>query len=99
MQGNRLYVGNLSYSVTEEQLKEQFAAHGEVTNITVITGKGFGFVEFSSSDMAEAAKEAMDGTELDGRTLKVDEARPPRERNDRGRGGDRNRGGGGGGRY
>ena len=101
MQGNRLYVGNLSYSVTEEQLKEHFAGHGEVTNITVITGKGFGFVEFSSSDMAEAAKEALDGTDLDGRTLKVDEARPPRERNDRGRGGgggDRNRGGGGGGR-
>ncbi len=91
MAGNRLYVGNLSYSVTEEQLKELFGGHGEVTNVTVITGKGFGFVEFGSGEMAETAKEALNGSEFEGRTLKVDEARPPRERNDR----DRGRGGGG----
>ncbi len=82
MQGNKLYVGNLSYSVTDEQLKELFSGHGEVKEVTVIGNKGFGFVEMSDNAEAEKAKEALDGTEFEGRTLKVDEARPRRERSD-----------------
>ncbi len=80
MQGSKLYVGNLSYSATNEQLQELFAAHGEVKQVNVIEGKGFGFVEMSSAEEAEKAKEALNGTEFLGRTLRVDEARPPRNR-------------------
>jgi len=87
MQGSKLYVGNLGYSVTGDQLEELFAAHGTVRQVTVIEGKGFGFVEMSSPAEAEKAKEALDATEFKGRTLKVDEARPPRERERRGSGG------------
>lgn len=82
MQGSKLYVGNLSYSVTNEHLKELFSNHGEVKQINIIEGRGFGFVEMSSPEEAEKAKEALNGTDLEGRTLKVDEARPPRERKD-----------------
>ncbi len=96
MQASKLYVGNLKYSVTKEQLEELFGNHGTVQSVTVLEGKGFGFVEMSSSSEAEAAKNALDGTDFEGRTLKVDEARPPKKRdyNDRGGGG----GGFGGGR-
>jgi len=80
MQGSKLYVGNLSYSVTSEQLEELFAAHGAVKQVNVIEGKGFGFVEMASADDAAKAKEALDGQAFEGRTLKVDEARPPKER-------------------
>ena len=82
MQGSKLYVGNLSYSVTSEHLEELFSNHGEVKQINIIEGRGFGFVEMSSPEEAEKAKEALNGTDLEGRTLKVDEARPPRERKD-----------------
>ena len=90
MQGSKLYVGNLGYSVTSDQLEELFAAYGAVKQVTVIEGKGFGFVEMSSPAEAEKAKTALDATDFKGRTLKVDEARPPRER-------ERRPGGGGGG--
>jgi RNA recognition motif-containing protein len=80
MQGNKLYVGNLSYSVTSEQLEELFSNHGEVRQVNIIEGKGFGFVEMSNASEAEKAKEALDGTEFSGRTLRVDEARPPKAR-------------------
>ena len=83
MQGNKLYVVNLSYSVTDEQLEELFAPYGKVQSANVIGNKGFGFVELADSSEAEKAKEALDGTEFEGRTLKVDEARPQRERTDR----------------
>ena len=82
MQGNKLYVGNLSYSVTDEQLTELFSGHGTVKEANVIGNKGFGFVEMTDAEEAEKAKEALDGTEFEGRTLKVDEARPRRERSD-----------------
>jgi RNA recognition motif-containing protein len=78
MQGSKLYVGNLSYSVTSEQLEELFAKFGAVKQVNVIEGKGFGFVEMSSPEDAEKAKEALDGQAFEGRTLKVDEARPPK---------------------
>jgi len=80
MQGSKLYVGNLKYSVTNEQLEELFGEHGEVKNVNIITNKGFGFVEMGSSEEAEKVKEAFDGKEYDGRTLRIDEARPPKPR-------------------
>lgn len=83
MQGSKLYVGNLSYSVTDEQLEKLFSPHGKVQSANVIGNKGFGFVELSDSEEAEKAKEALDGTEFEGRTLKVDEAHPQRPRTTR----------------
>jgi len=80
MQGNKLYVGNLSYSVTNAQLEELFSNYGEVAQVNIIEGKGFGFVEMVSQSDAEKAKEELDGTDFEGRTLKVDEARPPRSK-------------------
>ncbi len=77
----KLYVGNLSYSTSEDALRTAFEAHGEVTSVNLITDrdsgrpKGFGFVEMATPEAAQAAKEALDGTELDGRTLKVDVAK------------------------
>ena len=84
MQGSKLYVGNLGYTVTNEQLQELFSNHGEVKQVNIIEGKGFGFVEMSSSEEAEKAKEGLNGTDFEGRSLRVDEARPPK-------GGDRQR--------
>jgi len=78
MEGSKLYVGNLTYSVTNKQLEELFSTHGEVKEVNVIEGRGFGFVEMSSPSEAETAKEALDGSDFQGRTLKVDEAKPPR---------------------
>ncbi len=83
MQGNKLYVGNFSYSVTDEQLEELFSSHGTVESAKVIGDKGFGFVEMSSSEEAETAKEALNESEFSGRTLRVDEARPQKPRTDR----------------
>ena len=80
MQGSKLYVGNLGYSVTQEQLKELFAQHGEVKDVKIIEGRGFGFVEMSSQAEAETAMKGLDSTEFAGRTLKVDEARPQKSR-------------------
>jgi len=91
-----IYVGNLSYSLTDDKLKELFEAHGSVTSAKIImdkmTGKskGFGFVEMSTSEESKAAIDALNGQEIDGRQLRVSEAR---SREDEPRGG-----GGGGGR-
>jgi len=84
MQGSKLFVGNLNYSVTSEDLTELFSNHGEVVEAKVIEGKGFAFVEMSDSSEAEAAKEALHDTDFKGRNLNVDEAKPPRKREDRG---------------
>jgi len=83
MQGSKLYVGNFSYSTTEEQLEKLFSEHGTVKQVNVIGNKGFGFVEMSSPEEAEKAKEALDSTDVEGRTLRVDEARPRKERPNR----------------
>jgi RNA recognition motif-containing protein len=88
---SKLYVGNLNYAVTNEQLEELFGGYGEVKSVNIIEGKGFGFVELSSSEEAEKAKEALNGSEFEGRTLKVDEARPRRDRTNRRGGGYQNR--------
>jgi RNA recognition motif-containing protein len=92
MQGSKLYVGNLGYSIDKQELEDLFAEHGQVKEVRVIEGKGFGFVEMASREEAEKAKEALDGSDFKGFTLKVDEARPPRSkerggRPPRGRGG------------
>ena len=83
MQGNKLYVGNFKYDITEEQLEKLFAEHGQVVKVNVIGNKGFGFIEMSDNSEAEKAKDALDGTEFEGRTLRVDEARPQKPRTDR----------------
>ncbi|HQN91710.1 MAG TPA: RNA-binding protein [Methanoculleus sp.] len=82
MESNKLYVGNLTYSVNKEQLKELFGQYGTVNDVRVIERKGFGFVEMSSPKEAEEAKEALNNTVFEGRTLKIDEARPQRPQND-----------------
>ena len=79
MEGNKLYVGNLSYSATFEELEKLFSEHGEVRQVNIIEGKGFGFVEMSNQSEAEKAKEALDGFQFQGRTLRVNEARPQRK--------------------
>jgi cold-inducible RNA-binding protein len=99
----KLYVGNLSYSVTSQSLEELFAAYGQVKSAQVIqdrdTGrsKGFGFVEMVDANQARAAIEALNLKEVDGRSLTVNEARPREDRGGGGGGGG-GRGGGGGGR-
>jgi RNA recognition motif-containing protein len=80
MRGNKLYVGNLSYSAKNSDLQELFADYGEVKEVKIIEGKGFGFVEMSNQTEAEKAKGALDGSDFKGRTLKVDEARPPKSK-------------------
>jgi RNA recognition motif-containing protein len=80
MQGNKLYVGNLNYAVTNDELVELFSSYGKVENVNIIEGKGFGFVEMSNQAEAEEAKTALNGTEFRGRNLRVDEARPPRSK-------------------
>ncbi len=85
MNGSKLYVGNISYSVGNEQLRELFAQYGEVGEVRVIEGKGFGFVEMSTKEEAEKAKQALNGTEFAGRSLRIDDARPQKEK-PRGRG-------------
>jgi len=92
----KLYVGNLAFNTSEDSLRSEFGKHGEVDEVTIITdretgrSRGFGFVSMPNSAEASAAMEAINGTEVDGRSLTVNEARPKRE------GGG---GGGGGGGY
>lgn len=82
----RLYVGNLSFQTTEQALNDLFAEHGQVNSVAIITdritgrSRGFGFVEMPDDAEAKAAMGAVDGTEVDGRTLKVNEARAREER-------------------
>ena len=82
MKGSKLYVGNLNYAATEDQLKELFENHGSVQSVNIIEGKGFGFVEMSSNEEAEAAKAALNDQEFMGRPMKIDEARPRKPRRD-----------------
>ena len=93
---SKLYVGGLPYSVTEGQLQDVFSAHGTVESAVVISDKftgqsrGFGFIEMSSGSEAQKAIDALNGTQLEGRTLTVNEAKPMARRD--------NGGGNGGGR-
>jgi len=100
----KLYVGNLSFSTTEETLQTEFGAHGQVEEVAVITDRdtgrprGFAFVTMNNDSEARAAIESLNGTELDGRTITVNEARPKTNAGGGGggRGGPRGGGGGGG---
>ena len=87
----KIYVGNLAYSVTDDQLQTAFGAFGEVTSATVISdkfsgqSKGFGFVEMPDSAAAQKAIQALNGTPLAGRNVKVNEAKPREDRPQRAR--------------
>jgi cold-inducible RNA-binding protein len=97
-----LYVGNLPHSTTEAELRTVFEAHGAVDRVSIVTdretgrSRGFAFVEMSNSGEADKAVAALDGSQLGGRALKVNEAKPKTDRG--GSGGKRFGGGGGGGR-
>lgn len=104
----RIYVGNLSYQMSEEELKQEFMAFGEVTSVSIPTDrdsgrpKGFGFVEMESKSEAEAAIAALNGKMIKDRTIVVNEARPKEDRRSSyggGRGGGYGGGGGRGGGY
>ena len=107
-----IYCGNLAYATTDDGLKAAFAAYGEVTSARVVTdrmtgrSKGFGFVEMPNAEQAEAAIAALNGSEMDGRPIRVNESQPKHQEDRRGgrggfgggRGGRGGRGGFGGGR-
>jgi RNA recognition motif-containing protein len=86
--GKRLYVGNLPYSVSEQDLTDKFGAFGTVESVNVITdrdsgrSKGFGFVEMATDDEAQKAIEEINGTDYDGRPVTVNEAKPMKKRDD-----------------
>ncbi|HKX28198.1 MAG TPA: RNA-binding protein [Blastocatellia bacterium] len=94
----KLYVGNLSFQTTQQELEELFSQMGQVESVNIVTDRdtgqprGFAFVEMSTSEEAQAAIQALDGKDVAGRALKVNEARPKEDR------GGRRPGGGGGGR-
>lgn len=94
-----IFVGNISFNSTEDSIRSLFEPHGQVDSVRIITdretgrSRGFGFVEMADDEQAKAAIAAVDGADLDGRTIKVNEAKP---REDRGGGGGRRPSGGGG---
>jgi len=100
----RIYVGNLSYDMAEEELRQEFLAYGEVTSVSILTDrvsgqpKGFGFVEMASKSEAEAAIAGLNGKTLKERTIVVNEARPRPDNRSGGSYGDRRGGGYNGGR-
>src|SRR5215472_13551250 len=100
----KLFVGNLSFNTNETQLRELFAAHGNVIEAEIIMDRvsgrprGFGFVTMETKEAADAAVQALNGKQLDGRALTVNEARPREERQRSGGGGGYGGGRGGGGR-
>ena len=103
--GKKVYVGNMSYDTSQADLEQMFGEHGTVESAQVITdrdtgrSKGFGFIEMSSDDEAQAAITALDGKDCGGRALKVNEAKPRTSGGGRGGRGGYGRGGGGRGRY
>jgi len=100
--GRKLYCGNLSFNTTSSDLEELFAQYGEVVSAEVVVdrdsgrSRGFGFVEMGSDAAAQAAIQALHETEIDGRAVKVTEAKPREDRPRGGCGGGGRRGGGGG---
>ena len=93
MNSNKLYVGGLPYEITDDRLQEIFSAHGTVESSRVITdretgrSRGFGFVEMSSQEEAQQAIDKLNGTDLEGRSLTVNEAKPKEQRSGGGGGG------------
>ena len=101
--GRKLYVGNLPFSTTEEQLIDRFSEVGTVDSAKLVTdrdtgrSKGFAFIEMSNDEEAQSAIDKFDGQDCDGRAMKVNEAKPMEPRRESS--GGRRNGGGGGGRY
>lgn len=97
--GSKIYVGGLPYSATDQQLSDLFATHGSVESARVVTdrftgrSRGFGFVEMATAEEAKRAIAALNGTEMDGRMLTVNEAKPQEPRSGGGGGKGRFRGG------
>lgn len=96
----KLFVGNLPFSLTEDEMRDIFSEFGEIVSVNLITDKfsgrpkGFGFVEYTTEEAAQAAVESLDGKEVNGRNIVVNIAMPPKPRSDRGdRGGFKPRGG------
>jgi len=98
-----IFVGNLNFNTSEDELRQLFEAHGQVDRVSIMTdretgrSRGFGFVEMANAEEAERAIAALNGTQIGGRTLNVNEARPKPERSGGGGGGrgrDREHGGG-----
>jgi cold-inducible RNA-binding protein len=85
-----IYIGNLSFETTEDQLRQAFEGYGEVSTVNIVTDRnsgkprGFAFVEMSEKDDATEAINGLNGQELDGRSLNVNEAKPREQRNNRG---------------
>jgi RNA recognition motif-containing protein len=100
----KLYVGNLSFQTTQQDLEDLFGQSGQVESVSIVTdrdtgqSRGFAFVEMATSEEAQAAIRALDGKDVDGRALKVNEARPKEDRGGRGGFGGGRGGSGGGGR-
>ncbi|HEY7098959.1 MAG TPA: RNA-binding protein [Terriglobales bacterium] len=98
-----IFVGNLDFNTSEEELRQVFEAYGAVDRVSIMTdretgrSRGFGFVEMTNTEDGEKAIAALNGSQLGGRTLNVNEARPKAERAGGGGGGGRDRGGRGGG--
>ena len=96
-----IFVGNLSFGATEDSLRSLFEAYGTVDRVSIVTdretgrSRGFGFVEMSNDEEGDRAIAAVNGKDLDGRTMNVNEARPKTERSGSGGGGGRSGGGGG----
>lgn len=99
-----IFVGNLSFNTSEEELRHMFEAYGQVERVSILTdrdtgrSRGFGFVEMPNGEEGDKAIAALNGSQMGGRTLNVNEARPKAERTGAGGGGGRERGGRGGGR-
>ena len=97
-----IFVGNLDFNTSEDELRKLFEAHGQVDRVSIMTdrdtgrSRGFGFVEMTSAEDGEKAIAALNGSQIGGRTLNVNEARPKVERAGTGGGGGRDRGGRGG---
>lgn len=92
-----IFVGNLNFNTSEDELRQLFEAHGQVDRVSIMTdretgrSRGFGFVEMANAEEAERAIAALNGTQIGGRTLNVNEARPKPERSGGGGGGGRGR--------
>ena len=99
----KIFVGNLSFGATEDSVRSMFEAYGTVDRVSIVTDRdsgqprGFGFVEMASNSEADRAISELNGRELDGRALNINEARPKEDRGFGGGGGGNRRGGGGGG--
>ena len=98
-----IFVGNLSFNTNEDELRQMFESYGQVDRVSIMTdrdtgrSRGFGFVEMASNEDGEKAITALNGSQVGGRTINVNEARPKTERSGGGGGGGRDRGGRGGG--